>query len=201
MRVKISALSVLLMAAFVVSVPSCRAQDQSTKTIPAARPELAINYTYLRSNAPPGGCACFSLNGGSFDLAWPIRHSRYAVVGDITATHASGITSTGYDLTLSSYTFGGRYSPSIRRLPVQPFAQALLGLAHATGSLVQGPTSVAFNSGAALAFDVGGGANLKLDRRFALRLIEADYLLTTFDNGSNNRQNNLRIGAGIVFKF
>jgi outer membrane immunogenic protein len=201
MRVKISALSVLLLTAFVVSVPSCRAQDQPAKALPAARPELAINYTYLRSNAPPGGCTCFSLNGGSFDLAWNIRHSRYAAVGDLTATHASGITATGYDLTLSSYLLGGRYSPSIRRLPVQPFAQVLIGLAHATGSLVQGPTSAAHNSGSALAFDAGGGASIKLNRRFALRLIEADYLLTTFDNGSNNHQNNLRIGAGIVIKF
>jgi hypothetical protein len=32
-------------------------------------------------------------------------------------------------------------------------------------------------------------------------LIEADYLLTTFDNGSNNHQNNVRIGAGVVFHF
>jgi hypothetical protein len=34
-----------------------------------------------------------------------------------------------------------------------------------------------------------------------VRLIEADYLLTTFDNGSNNHQNNLRIGAGVVVHF
>jgi hypothetical protein len=31
-----------------------------------------------------------------------------------------------------------------------------------------------------------------------VRLIDADYLLTTFDNGSNNHQNNLRISAGVV---
>jgi hypothetical protein len=32
-------------------------------------------------------------------------------------------------------------------------------------------------------------------------MIEADYLLTTVDNGSNNHQNNLRISAGIVVHF
>jgi hypothetical protein len=32
-------------------------------------------------------------------------------------------------------------------------------------------------------------------------LVEADYLVTTFDNGSNNHQNNLRVGAGVVLRF
>ena len=30
-----------------------------------ARIELGANYNYARTNAPPGGCGCFSLNGGS----------------------------------------------------------------------------------------------------------------------------------------
>jgi hypothetical protein len=34
-----------------------------------------------------------------------------------------------------------------------------------------------------------------------MRLVEADYLVTTFDNGANNHQNNLRIGAGLVMRF
>ena len=37
-----------------------------------------------------------------------------------------------------------------------------------------------------------------MNPRFSVRLVEADYLLTTFDNGSNNHQNNLRISAGVV---
>ena len=36
---------------------------------------------------------------------------------------------------------------------------------------------------------------------FSARLAEADYLLTTFDNGTNNHQNNLRISAGVVIHF
>ena len=34
-----------------------------------------------------------------------------------------------------------------------------------------------------------------------IRLGEIDYLLTTIDNGSNNHQNNLRFGSGVVFRF
>ena len=43
--------------------------------------------------------------------------------------------------------------------------------------------------------------DLRASRRFAVRLIEADYLLTTFDNGTNNHQNNLRVSAGVVLHF
>jgi hypothetical protein len=42
---------------------------------------------------------------------------------------------------------------------------------------------------------------LRANRRFSIRLIEADYLLTTVDNGSNDPQNNLRISAGVVVHF
>ena len=40
-----------------------------------------------------------------------------------------------------------------------------------------------------------------MSRRFAIRAFEADYLLTTFDNGSNNLQNNFRISVGAVIHF
>jgi hypothetical protein len=34
-----------------------------------------------------------------------------------------------------------------------------------------------------------------------LRAIQADYYLTHFDNGVNTRQNNFRIGVGLVIRF
>ena len=42
---------------------------------------------------------------------------------------------------------------------------------------------------------------MRANRRFSIRLIEADYLLTTVDNGSNDHQNNLRISGGLVVHF
>jgi hypothetical protein len=32
-------------------------------------------------------------------------------------------------------------------------------------------------------------------------MIEADYLVTTIDNGANNHQNILRISSGVVLRF
>jgi hypothetical protein len=96
---------------------------------------------------------------------------------------------------------GGRYLPPLRHSSLQPFGQVLLGIAHSSGTLVQGSNPGAANAGAAFAANLGGGLDLRVTPRFSVRLVEADYLLTTFDNGSNNHQNNLRISAGVVIHF
>ena len=168
---------------------------------------MALSYSYVHSNAPPGGCGCFNLNGGSTTFAWLLlpgsyaKPASFALVGDVTAVHAGAATSTGDSLTLSAFTAGARYLPRLGRSPLQPFGQALVGLAHSSGTLVQGANPAAANAGAAFAANFGGGLDLRASRRFSVRLVEADYLVTTFDNGSNNHQNNLRVGAGVVLRF
>jgi hypothetical protein len=74
-------------------------------------------------------------------------------------------------------------------------------VAHASGALVQGQYSVTSNANAAFAAQLGGGTDLRLSRHFALRLAEVNYLLTRFNNSANNRQNNLDLSTGIVFRF
>jgi opacity protein-like surface antigen len=114
----------------------------------------------------------------------------------------SGATSTnGDDLTLSAYTAGIRYTPRLHMGPLKPFGQVLAGVAHARGSLAEGTNLAASNAGAAFAANVGGGVDLKITRMLALRLIDANYLVTTFNNGDNNHQNNLRLSAGVVHHF
>ena len=102
---------------------------------------------------------------------------------------------------MSTYTAGVRYYPPFHHRPVQPFGQVLLGAAHTSGTLVEAPNPAAKNASATFAANIGGGLDLKVNRPFAIRLAEADYLITTFDNGQNNHQNNLRISAGVVMRF
>jgi peptidoglycan-associated lipoprotein len=204
MRLRITHTFALLLTIAAVSTAPAVAQapDQAA---PASdkplRAELALDYSYLRSNAPPGSCGCFNLNGGSATFAWPVKPGSFALAGDVTVAHAGAISSTGDSLTLSTFTAGGRYLPKLGHSPVQPFGQVLIGLAHSSGTLVQGTNPGVGNPGAAFAADLGGGLDLRANRRFSLRLIDADYLVTTFDNGSNNHQNNLRISAGMVVRF
>src|ERR1039458_3576736 len=90
----------------------------------------------------------------------------------------------------------GFMSPRLKHSPMQPFGQVLAGLAHSSGTLVQGQNSTTANAGAAFAANLGGGLDLRVNQRFSVRLVEADYLVTTFDNGVNDHQNNLRLKIG-----
>jgi outer membrane immunogenic protein len=165
------------------------------------RPEVALGYNYAHSNAPVGDCGCFSLNGGNVSVAVPLSYAHLSIVGDVAAARAGSVSNTGLDLTLSTYTAGLRYSVPRTRLPLQPFGELLVGLAHSSGSLVEANATSDSNKGAAFASLIGGGIDLRATRRFSIRLIEANYLVTTFDNGSNNHQNNLRISTGLVIRF
>src|SRR5579862_8614371 len=42
-------------------------------------PEVGINYQYVHTNAPPGGCGCFSMNGGTAWFAYKSKRSLAAV--------------------------------------------------------------------------------------------------------------------------
>jgi peptidoglycan-associated lipoprotein len=204
MRLRIKHNFVLLLTIAAVSVELAVAQATAQAASASDKPlraELALNYSYLRSNAPPGGCGCFNLNGGSATFAWPVKPGSFALVGDVTVAHAGTVSSTSDTLTLSAFTAGARYLPRLGHSPLQPFGQALIGLAHSSGTLVQGSNSAASNAGAAFAANLGGGLDVHATRRFSVRLVEADYLLTTFDNGVDNHQNNLRISAGVVVRF
>ena len=195
--------SALLLFFAVVSTALARAQTQPA---PASekplRAEAALDFSLLRSNAPPGGCSCINLSGGSASVAWLLKPTgSFALVGEVAAAHAGNISGTSNDLTLSAYTVGGRYRPRLGHSAWQPFGQVLVGVAHAGGSLVQGSASTVSNAGAAFASSLGGGLDLRVSRNLSFRLAEADYLITTFDNGGNNHQNNLRGGAGLVLRF
>jgi len=95
----------------------------------ALRPELALDYSYLRSNAPPGGCGCFNMNGGSATFALPLKQGPFSLVADFTEATAGSVGLTGYSLTLSSYTAGLRYTLSMGHSRVEPFGQAMIGAA------------------------------------------------------------------------
>jgi len=187
-----------------IAAVSVATEAQTTSPMKAAgpAPDLALQYTYLRSNAPVGQCACFSPEGGSASISVPLPGRRFSLAGDVTAGNSSGISNRNYDLTLTVFTAGLRITPGFKMGRLIPYGQILAGGAHAGGSLVSGNTP-ANNSSVVFASNAGGGLDLAphRDSRFALRLVEADYVATLFRNGQNDHQNNLRIGAGIVIRI
>jgi len=161
--------------------------------------DVAAAYHWMHSNAGPGQCGCFGLNGGGLSGSWNFRSSWSAVV-DISAENRSSKPPANNSLTLVSYLAGARY-----KLPQpwlagnhkpQPFAQIILGAAHAGG----GEAGVADGS-YKFATRIGGGIDVPLNTHFAVRIIQIDYYLTTFANATNDHQNNLLVGAGIVYHW
>jgi outer membrane immunogenic protein len=188
---KTLAASLLLFGFTAVATLSARAQS-------AGLVDVGVDYNYVWANAPAGGCGCFALNGGNAWVAFNLSHSL-GIVGEIASQHASNISSSGADLTLTPYLVGPRYTWAHAR-HFAPFAQLLLGGAHASGDLAPGNSGL---PGSANAFGMiaGGGLDISLTRHIALRAFEADYYLTRFDNGVNDHQNNLRIAAGVIIRF
>jgi hypothetical protein len=180
------------------------------------RIELFLGYSYLRAvPAPANGNRLVWLNGGSTSLAFNVN--RYlGIVGDFGGFNDSRLelTSPGAPSTVESsggtvftYLFGPRLS--YRRFDrFTPFAQALFGGIHASevplsfGCTGAGCTQLPSENSFALA--AGGGLDFRLHHHLALRIVQAEYLMTRFEDlntGSTGTQNDLRLSTGLVFRF
>jgi opacity protein-like surface antigen len=112
--------------------------------------------------------------------------------------------SVNVDANLKVHTFLGGVRFNARQTSAfTPFAQALFGLAHASGK-VEGQTTIAGRtfsisqsvSDSDFAFDASGGVNLNVSERFGLR-VAAGYLRVGGSDGGNA----FRFGVGIVCPF
>ena len=161
---------------------SFQSADINTLTIdPHRTPQNGVNLEYTRSIT---------------------RH--IGLTGDVSAhfhreTHSTGVG------TFSSqrdqyFMLGGLQLRAGNEKRVQPFAQALFGV-----SLFRGFTSDIRASGNVYTFDdatsfamaLGGGLDVRVNKRIAVRLIQVNYTPTFFGSG---RQDNFRISTGIVFR-
>jgi outer membrane immunogenic protein len=190
----------LLSLVFIAMAPSLAMAQVLPAKSDRLSPELALEYNFVRSNAPPAECDCFSLNGAGLSIAQPLGSGHLAAVFDAAVAHGSGISSSHYDLTLTSITSGLRYRP-FEQPRWNPFGQVLIGVANGSGTLVEGNTPAASDSTLSFASIVGGGIDYRLRGRWSVRLIDADYLLTRTSNRVNDHQNNLRLSAGVVYGF
>jgi opacity protein-like surface antigen len=159
-------------------------------------------YSYLHVSEDNLG---INFNGGSGSLAYNFN-SVLGVVGDFGGYHGS---QNGEDTNLSinvvTYLFGPKVS--LRHGKFTPFAQALFGGAH--GSFTandvcdarvrgQGDCEGGSTSDNSFSLAVGGGVDWNATTHIGIRLIQAEYLMTQFLNGT---QNNARISTGVTFRW
>lgn len=181
---------VLLAGACIAAQPSAWAQAPASM-------DVAIIYNGTYSNIVPG--ATFWMEGGSVQF-----HGEFwrglGVAADIAAMHTANTPGAGAGLNLVTATFGPRYSQPLVHNRMDIFGQVLAGEANGLHSVF--PTAAGVESSAdSLALQVGGGMNVSLSRHLAVRAFEADWLRTQLPNSTTGVQNNLRMGAGLVFKF
>lgn len=191
-------LAVMLFFLVFAVAPAARAQAgpmDPTTFVP--RYAVGLGFNHIRANAPPTACGCFDMNGGFVSGSVELKYWLDAA-GEVTAGHANNIGSLGQNLTLTTYTAGPRVN--FRRQKFVTYAQALFGASHGSDSYFPEGSSYS-TSASSFAFSTGGGLDYHLNHRFAIQLIEAQYLHTGFPNGANNGQNHLMLGAGLVVKF
>jgi opacity protein-like surface antigen len=148
-----------------------------------------------------GGYSFFRANPDEFNL-----HGEWlGVEGDFSGHYGSpsyyGFSIPYTDISSLTYMAGPKLT--YRAGSVAPFAHFLIGGARAATSAY----GISL-SDTALAAAVGGGIDIQVSEHVAIRAIQADYLMTRFETGPavlfsgfDDRQNNFRLSAGIVFRF
>jgi outer membrane immunogenic protein len=155
--------------------------------------DVGLNYAYVRANAPPAACGCFSMNGGGGNLVINMSHGL-SLVADLQATHVNNINGTPQTITVFDYLLGPRYSYRTGSR-FTPYVQVLVG-----GS--EELSNYAFVQGSqAFAVSGGGGVSRLLSRHFAWNIVEVDYVYSRLPNAVNDHQNDLRVTTGLAFRF
>ena len=96
-----------------------------------------------------------------------------------------------------------------RKGKLELMGEVLLGGAHSNFygnacSKITGICGSKSPSNNAFSMAVGGGVDIAVNQKFAIRLVDADYVLTRFGNnftGGNNSQSNFRFQTGVQFRF
>jgi peptidoglycan-associated lipoprotein len=189
-------LKVLVAGACMICIFAARANSQAPAEQAKVSTDVAVAYNLTMANVV-GGYG-FSMQGASVQV-----HAQFfrgwGVVADVAGLHATRLTHSTAGLDLVTASFGPRYTwvPAHHRLSL--FAHVLAGEAYGMNSIFPSAGGVS-SSANSFALEMGGGMNLPLSRHINVRAFEVDWLRTELPNSTTNIQNNLRVGAGFVFR-
>lgn len=152
--------------------------------------EASAGYAYLRFHPSTGSAANCSGGYGSIEAN---LNSWFGVIGDVDVCRTNRATPASNG-TSSTFLLGSKFDYR-RCCRVTPYGQLLVGGMHGTAGFPGLATSAT-----AFSLAAGGGLEVKPWRSclFAIKVAEANYLLTRF-NGTN--QNNFQFKTGIVFQW
>jgi Outer membrane protein beta-barrel domain len=186
------ALAVYLLLGLLGATPMANAQEEPSKV------ELYGGYYYARFNVNanvPGIAPSATYNGYGGGGQLEYNANRWlGVVGDLAGFYATSSGNGAFAGAMFTYLGGPRVN--FRRGKFTPFVQTLFGGAHTTDGIAQSTGGQDH-----FAMTAGGGIDFKVSRHVSLRPIQAEYFMTKIPDGLNNRQDNLRIGAGVVLRL
>ena len=181
----------ILLAIFAFVLPA-KAQNEEPRL------EVFGGYSYSRFNVNanvPGiaPSATYIGEGGGGQLEYNAKN-WLGVVGDLGGFYATSSGNGSFAGGVFTYLLGPRVN--FRHGKFTPFVQALFGGVRTTDGIAQstGPENN-------FAMTTGGGIDFKVSRHVSVRPIQAEYFMTKIPDGLNNRQDNLRIGAGVVLRL
>ena len=179
--------------------PQAKAKSSSSSDSTLPKVDLYAGYSFVRFNTKVTGVKEHT-NWQGLDASIAGNLNRwFSLVADFgfyDVRHLPpGVRASGY-----TFLFGPRFS--LRTEHVTPFVHTLFGAARLSDTITPPSTSAFFNrtfSENAFAAALGGGVDVNFNKHVSWRLFQAEYLLTKFTDGGNNRQNNYRVGTGLVF--
>jgi hypothetical protein len=196
-------------ASMAAAMPYSRGLDSYTPRV-----EVFMGYSYLRAVPQLAeGNRLAWLNGGSASIAF--NFNRYlGLVGDFGGFNETRLLIPGVgggpssvravdDGTVFTYLLGPRLSFRGHDR-ITPFAQVLFGGIHASQETICPSCAPILPAENSFAMNAGGGLDVKVRHHLAIRIIQAEYLMTNFEDlttGKSATQNDMRISTGIVFRF
>lgn len=190
----------------------------------AQRADVFGEYSYLHFSPTIGGLSSRSFNGGGggadlyFLKIFGVKADFMGYASTtFTKTYLTPVVIPGRGTipagtyTAQSNMFTYLFGPVLRiPLPVvKPFGEVLFGGSY-TDAYVNLTKQIESNGGTIstpsqhpFTMAVGGGVDLSVSHRVAIRLGEFDYVLTRYSNPltSTGNQNNFRYTGGIILKF
>ena len=198
-----------LVAVALCCAPVAFAQDEFSRV------EVFGGYSYLRADLSDDQFAITedneSLHGFHAQVAGNFNR-HFGIAGDLSGHYKNLDTSNFFGIPevrlrsakASVYTFLGGPQVKARNDRATLFAHALFGAARVNLKVVVEDIIPGNNFGGTFtesetkfAFALGGGVDVNVSDRIAIRAVQADYLRTRF---GNQTQNNLRLSVGVVFK-
>jgi opacity protein-like surface antigen len=179
--------------------------------------EVFAGYSYLRGK----GAAIPSRSDENLDMhGWNVSVARnftdwFALVGDFSGHYGAhhfrvstpiGRFSSDTSKNIHLFLGGPRFS-LFKSRRFSPYVQSLIGVVRAsTSSEDRFESSAPFkvsNTDIGFAAAFGVGLDARLTEKLALRLVQADYVLTRLDgsNGLPENKENLRVSGGLCFRF